>query len=79
MFWSEELKCLLMVYVDDFKMSGSPGNLKTAWASAEALVCDATARFGIARLPLPTFVSLLFFCPTAAVRVETEGYGGRQH
>ena len=31
MFWNEGLKCLLMVYVDDFKMSGRPGGKKTAW------------------------------------------------
>ena len=31
MFWNEELKCLLMVYVDGFKMSGPPKGLKTAW------------------------------------------------
>ena len=31
MFWNDELKCLLMVYVDDFKMSGPPKGLKEAW------------------------------------------------
>ena len=32
MFWSEELMCLLMGYVGDFKMSGPPGGLKKAWS-----------------------------------------------
>ena len=31
MFWNEELNCLLMVYVDDVKMSGSEKGLKEAW------------------------------------------------
>ena len=31
MFWHEELKLLLMVYVDDFKMAGNPKDLKVAW------------------------------------------------
>ena len=31
MFWHEELKLLLMVYVDDFKMSGPKENLEKGW------------------------------------------------
>jgi len=30
-FWHPEHKCFLMVYVDDFKMSGPEANLKKAW------------------------------------------------
>ena len=30
MFWNEKLKCLLMVYVDDFKMAGPTAGVKTA-------------------------------------------------
>ena len=31
MFWNEELSLMLMVYVDDFKMSGPEKNLKEGW------------------------------------------------
>ena len=31
LFWCEDLKYLLMVYVDDFRMAGPVKNLKVAW------------------------------------------------
>ena len=31
MFWHDGLKLLLMVYVDDFKMSGPKANLAKGW------------------------------------------------
>ena len=31
MYWCPKLKLLLMVYVDDFKMSGPAGNLEAGW------------------------------------------------
>ena len=31
MYWYPKLKLLLMVYVDDFKISGPAGNLEAGW------------------------------------------------
>ena len=31
LFWNKGLRCLLMVYVDDFRMSGPKENLSKAW------------------------------------------------
>ena len=32
LFWHEELRCLLMVYVDDFRVSGPIANLPEVWS-----------------------------------------------
>ena len=37
-FHHQELNCLLVVYVDDFKMAGPTANLEKAWASVKAAV-----------------------------------------
>ena len=37
-FHHQELNCLLVVYVDDFKMAGPSENLPTAWATVKAAV-----------------------------------------
>ena len=36
MFWHDELRLLLLVYVDDFKMSGPKANLKEGWKRIRA-------------------------------------------
>ena len=37
-FHHQELNCLLVVYVDDFKMAGPTANMEKAWASIKAAV-----------------------------------------
>ena len=37
-FHHQELNCLLVLYVDDFKMAGPSENLPKAWASIEAAI-----------------------------------------
>ena len=37
-FHHQELNCLLVVYVDDFKMAGPAENLPKAWATVKAAV-----------------------------------------
>ena len=37
-FHHQELNCLLVVYVDDFKMAGPTANMEKAWASVKAAV-----------------------------------------
>ena len=32
LFWNKELRCLLMVYVDDFRLSGPKANLAEVWS-----------------------------------------------
>ena len=44
LFWNKELRCLLMVYVDDFRLSGPKANLAKVWArlrsGTDALTLD---------------------------------------
>ena len=47
-FWHEELKLFLVVYVDDFKLSGPTENLKKGWDMIRKLVkTDAPSALGL--------------------------------
>jgi hypothetical protein len=47
-FWHEELKLYLVVYVDDFKLSGPAANLEKGWAMIRQLIkTDAPSPLGL--------------------------------